>query len=1702
MIKRLYNLKKAFGLVLCLVMIIGAIYVPITFTAKAEEPTTTTFTFDTWVSSTTNGNTANSNTLGYYGVGWEQKSSGSNKYLQMNGIGVNNAYNRKSGYRLENNGQAYALEPSTTYLMNLKVQATQKPETSSQNAAGKPCVIKFGYGAYYNNQLAGNVGNYINTMTNTLGSIVTGTTGSNEAVLKDVSGDKIVEYSPTAWHDVTIVFTTPADMGTTNTTLAFWGESFSNFQIAFDDIKITKYPANTAIVILKDEYSATTEILTGSVGAAVTLPDISDRAKDATHEFVGWYLDEERTQAAADLTFTEEGAVLYSKWKSPITYTFRDTFNNKDYPVVGNAGDTFTVPADPVDANGVQWFMGWYTTEGYSEEFTETTFGFADKTIYSLWISEKPATTTTFENYTYPKNAEIFGRFMRIENSAGLGQSDNYALRLDYKGDYVYKYECSKCKNKQNTEALMENHMASNHPGETLAVNKILLNTRASNKDQSFTVAQKVENNTSYDITVTYKVVESTGNITFNVATSHPNNSWDVPHYREYTNKAVTVNKSDMTGEWQTVTIKNLITNINGVGDSIILYITMSDASTAGVANVLIDTVVVKDSVQPSEAVVNLIMNGAADEILKGKRGEKVTLPTPVHPSGAEFKGWYLNKELTKPAGDLTFTRQPQTVYAKWGAVPITFKNYPYSTTNINIFGRLMKLENQPGIGIDDDYAMHLDFKGTYVYKYVCSKCNSKQNTQADIDSHIASQHAGETIPVTKEYFSTRVGNVRDHSFTIGQNLMNKTLYVVTFNYKIDSNVPVTMMPVTRNPDNIYYAPDVKEYPSSEVALNVDSKEWQTASFSIATDFAGVGNALSMFAKIGGTVGSSATSVDILFDNVIVEAFPGDVILLDTGSSTQVISGTAGDALTLPTPTGKTEFLGWYTDAACTVAFNGTTFPEGLTTLYAKWKPGPMDFSKYDFPMNAEIFGRLLSIDTSGIGIDNDNALRWNYAGDKVYKYVCECGSKFNTQELVDAHQIATHGKTGKVDKVLFNTRATSRDHSFAIAKNVANNTLYRISFKYKFLDGSNASAVITPVTTNPSNIWDAPALTVYSASAKELSKRSEWTAESMFVTTNFKADYGNTLALYLAANGSSVDTKIDLLIDDVLVERVEAPFAYFDHGNNKDITLIHGVVGEKINVPTPTRNGYIFAGWYEDPEFKTPLKTTHFAADTELMAYAKYNRSSTITFDFEDYQIPYYMDIGKAKLNLVLFRNVQASKAHSGKYVMEYDGTTELTHAANMVLAEGQDIYHLEKENQYIVEFNYRISQESTTATSFWVATAHQDNYYDGNVKVSSNFVVYKGKPTSTWSKATLLVDTASTVSGKEAIMLCAQNGDGKIQIDDVKITAIAKGQTGAVITTNGSNQIPGVIYGKKGQSFVNKLPKAPTVAGKIFGGYFLEDANGGLTPLKEEEMVFGDKFMRVYAMFLDEKVVQNFEEDYITTAARWDAYTIHDFDYEIYDSNKQGNSKDNVTSGRYSLHRKGESRYFESSVIFTPGVTVSSQHKYVVSMKVKLGKHFHTDGAIKIHSNKSATYAWSKTGDVYPVVAIKDLKEGEWVDVSFTLTSCEPYATIQTPGYVELWIDDITYTLVTDPYAVDSVPVEYVEYVPNKRDASGNVIDAVNTMADIESIIDARLKIEKDFPWMLVIIIAAAAVVLLAGGAVVLIVVLSKKKKAKAKA
>ena len=677
------------------------------------------------------------------------------------------------------------------------------------------------------------------------------------------------------------------------------------------------------------------------------------------------------------------------------------------------------------------------------------------------------------------------------------------------------------------------------------------------------------------------------------------------------------------------------------------------------------------------------------------------------------------------------------------------------------------------------------------------------------------------------------------------------------------------------------------------------------------------------------------------------------------------------------------------------------------------------------------------------------------------------------------------------------------------IATGMEHDALYRVKFDFKVGSSTNRDLKLMLVSADRANIWWQDITYNYSFTSFNVteSKGKGWQTKEFIIRKNVKNDNNYRFAeeLYLRFSGQDqkAGEKIDVLIDNVLVEKIEAPYVYYDIQDGKQGYLVEGETGEEIKAPKNIRArvGLDFVGWYTDPECKNKFTLKTFESDTAVTVYAKWKDSNTFVYSFENFSRTetYSFNYGKVVTNM---------KKSGEKSLYFGDRTEEVANGYTIFPLEDEGkFYKLETGKSYVLTLNYYIKSYADTNLNISFIGSTYNNFYIGNnsgktrltpgqLITPSQAKEQKGR----WIKKTFVLDATKLplvngTIGCDQIYCCIIAAQGwEFYIDDVAITPVPKGKVAVAFETDGVKGCPDYVMGKTGDDYSSKVPETLTKEGMHFKGYFTRTADGSYVEKTRGNMIFGETSETIFARFVDYKITENFDTGFNEKAKGGQiGYTIHDFDYEVYDSEKEGNSKDNVTSGRYSLHRKGNSMYKENSVLLTLGNQISEGDCYTVTFKVKMGKHFHTDGAIKLVSSRSYQYAWTTTGDYYPVVPIAELADGEWHEVSYTFNSVEAFVSIQTPGYVELFMDDFVFTLV-DPSTPLSTPKEYTEYVAAERDENGNLVYRDRTAIDLASIIDDSLG-AKRFPWLYV---GIGAGVLVAAAAVVLVLFVFKKKKA----
>ncbi len=1297
-----------------------------------------------------------------------------------------------------------------------------------------------------------------------------------------------------------------------------------------------------------------------------------------------------------------------------VKITFTNTLDNSTEEISGEAGSPIAYPADPTDPNGAKWFMGWYTGTNYRTEYTSENFDTEDIVLYSKWVSEFKTITQDFENYTKEQYEEK-------TNASGEKEKSNrlyFFEGMEKQSDVTYNNSGNAIKVNWDSTMTKKADDANTYNAEG----------RITQPDVKLWLGTGIENKVPYKITLKYKIDKADTAVSAVVCSALNNNIFS--GRVEYGS----INLSRSTDEWQTATL-NFITNFSTI-DFRDMYLVFKITENKDYT-LYVDDVVIEPVVLPIQGLVTVYPNNGDSAIyVKGTRGEAITLPE-VKNDDIQFLGWFADEDLKVPFTETVFNRKNLTAYAKWSLSSEKFANYPYEFTLRSPF--TLSVKEGQNLGYNDNYALNFLFDGDAKFNF--------NGTEYEL--------------------ATRANNARDNIAKIGD-IESGSVYRISYWRKAGkdtvSNFNITLTsgayPNSWTPGCAYTV-----YDDTKVNVKANETEWVKESFAIIPSFTNPAEN-TLYLQFGSNDSSKDSYIDAYVDNVLFEKVEGDIIYFDgstVGVKDQVISGNAGEAFVAPEITnGRNEFLGWYTDAACTVPFTATTIPEGFTRVYAKWSIAPIGFDEYSYDLNStQIAGKTINIkNVPNAGYDDDYSLNLRFVGNEIY-------------------QINDDGS------ITYVYSRTFRSHSAKISE-LQDNSVYKVSYYYRVNKATN-DVVLSLFSANRTNLWAGMTeyeITKFKADVTDI---GEWKKVSFCISTKFASAEANGFFINFNVQKADENSVVDIDIDNFSIEKVAAPFIYYDYTLAGGYELIEGKVGDKI-VPskTPECFGKVFTGWYLDAECTKPFEEKIFSDNTSAIVYAGWKEATSAICTFESYNLPDRGEIPGVNQRRDA-RVITSSKALSGKHVLEIDRSEDAGDTSFAAIASDNNVFEINPKYKYVVTVNYYIAKETESNFYLYVGMGNPTNYYAYGVN-SDKTKCGRNIKSGMWHTATFVLDGSKITNPLgNGLFLSMQGGaDGKFLFDDISVTRVPTGNTVVIIDNGDCKKVPNYVVGRPGASFASKLPTAPTYSGKFFKGYFTLGSDGKYVELKREDMLFDkEKIVTIYARFLDLKVTENFDDGvYRDAADNYAVMTIHDFDFELYNCKDEGNSADNVVNGNYSLHRKGDSHHNESAMILTFKNSIAPDERYTVTFKVKMGKYKHTDGAVKLASCVSDRYGWDTMGDRYAVIAIEDLKDGLWHEVTYTFNSVERYVSIITPGDVELFFDDFVFSL--DQNGELSTPVSFTEYVTATQDNTINL--------DVATIIDLSLSSNVIDTW-LIIVIAVVCVLLIGGGAFFIV----KSKKAK---
>lgn len=1069
-----------------------------------------------------------------------------------------------------------------------------------------------------------------------------------------------------------------------------------------------------------------------------------------------------------------------------------------------------------------------------------------------------------------------------------------------------------------------------------------------------------------------------------------------------------------------------------------------------------------------------------SETVVTGNPGEAITYPANPVVSGKWFKGWYTDENYTTKYGETVFGYSNKTVYSYF-INPAASGIEDFETYNSHKWENLTVSVNT-GEKDENGNAIKKDavFKSNYLYfGKMMSLCDEKAyggkySLRFEWDADMQLDY---NDPNT---YATAGRHNQHDAITILEDIKvdNNTVYLVSFKYYVEkAGGEFNISAVSGASYNAWGGINVYQasQPGSHLVVPASHNdgEWHDGEFVITTNFNA--NATSMFVSV-----NMPKNVDVicyLDDFEFTPIAPDEsYIKYDSIVTSDIFVGKIGYKLPDYTPkNGKHTLLGWYNDSNFTEEFDETVYTEAPITAYAKWDVLPITFDgDYNFDRSVTLqFGNLIDIvNEEGVGNGDDYAAKFTYDADKYYSTLSDGTVQYHKD------------------------RYNMPDHTLILKENLKADTVYLITYDVR-ASKANLDYSVSFANASSGNIWGA--LNQH-RSGEFYANRvtySKSTAGDDWVTTTVALKtpenlyvggvYANALYVYFTVAHNLDDGAATVYVDNIKIEEASAPMVVFQPMNGEENIILTGKAGETIKFPEePELFAYEFSGWYTDIGATEKFEATAFAENEIYVLNAGYTEATTKTFDYEDYNVP-YADPSKSMYLRHDCEVITSSIAYSGTHVMKADRSFIRNPdfnpgGAGHLIKSGNTVQKLKQGTNYIITFRYYIETQGQEPLRVRAHAGSSVNFW-GSSMISNTYYIALDEEVGKWHTGTLVCngDLIAESWHDHLYISWVLGTEGMYYFDDVTVTELPAGQMAYFIDNGGCKSIPEYVIGTPGQSFASQLPKNPKYDNHEFLGYYVLGDDGKYQLFTD--MVFRkEKTPEIVARFIKIKTVQDFETFYAPAINAMPAYSVLDFDYELYDATAEGNSADKVTSGKYSLHRLGNSAYFENALLLTQAQQLVAGEKYTVTMKVKLGKHSHTNGAIKIVSNNSGIFAWAPYGDYYPVVAVADLADGQWHEVSYTFTAIEPFVSVQTPGYCEIFIDDVIFTHQPQT-AVTSKPVEFTEYVINEQEEA----------IDVTEIIDINLGKNSGF---ITYIIIGGAVVLIIAALVILLIVFKRKK------
>ena len=465
-----------------------------------------------------------------------------------------------------------------------------------------------------------------------------------------------------------------------------------------------------------------------------------------------------------------------------------------------------------------------------------------------------------------------------------------------------------------------------------------------------------------------------------------------------------------------------------------------------------------------------------------------------------------------------------------------------------------------------------------------------------------------------------------------------------------------------------------------------------------------------------------------------------------------------------------------------------------------------------------------------------------------------------------------------------------------------------------------------------------------------------------------------------------------------------------FVTNNDTTVDPVKGASGAALTLPTLTKDGYYFAGWFLNAEFTKPFSKTTFPEESATL-YAKWIENGVITQNFESYD---HTLAANAGFGLYTATDGNDTNVYEGEHSL-YRNTVASTKVA--ALSDKYIKFNIGKA--YKLTFKLKVTELGTGGGIQFIDLKDRTNPWSYSKFSDITYIGTDYKHLNEWVERSYIFIAESSYFG------IASWGNLAYYVDDFKAVEIP------IVTVNfemGIGEAKAPQSGGAGSNLSIENPTPPE--GKSFAGWYLDEK------------------------LTEPFVVSVYPETDITLYARWIEAGTFEQDFELWPGDGAFNTSKtftlytatdendpNVYSGKHSmLYENFDSgNTFALSIFDTTMGKLQIGEKYNVSIRFKpvSTKLDRYDSGGTYHSIYNTTqldncwshqsqgpqgryrayvfYApsftdeyWSGTGNAVTTTTEKD--ENGWLTMNYEITATTPYIALYMAGYYSMFIDYIT--------------------------------------------------------------------------------------------